>query len=390
MQSLVPGGQGFLRAPDGRAAFVAGGLPGDVVQPLQVDERKRSVHVRAFVLLDGPCRRALPCPVGDRCGGCDWLALPRDEQLRWKRTIVAEAFRRTAKLNVDPGPVRDAGAEFGWRSRIRLQVQGGRVGFFERGSHRLVAIDHCPVADDRLDAGIRWLRGLPEPALARMRSVELRAADVGPCLFVPDRTPRHEAWRALPDGWALAGAGTQRTVVEGIELEVPADAFVQVHTAANRALVDAVVQGAKQRGVSSFCEVYGGIGNFGLPLARLGPGVSIEGVGPASEAAARSAAEAGLPLRVIAGDAGRELKRLRGRFDLVLLDPPRAGAKDALAPAMRLATRWIAFVACDPVTLARDVRTLVEAGWRLDELAAWDLFPQTHHVECVAWLAAPE
>jgi len=390
VESLVPGGQGFLRAEDGRATFVPGGLPGDVVQPLEVDERKRSLHVRSFLLLDGPNRRETPCTIADRCGGCDWMALPRDEQLRWKRTVVVEAFRRTARLDVDPGDVVTAGDELGWRSRIRLQVREGHVGFFERGSHRLVEVSQCAVADRRLDAGVDWLNRLPREALARLDSVELRAADEGPCLFVLDRPPRHPAWDSLPDGWALAGGGSQRTVVDGISLEVPADAFVQVHGAANRALVDAVVEGAKKRGVSSFCEVYGGIGNFGLPLSRLGPGVSIEAVGSASDAARRTAAEAGLSLTVIAGDAAQSLRTLKGKFDLVLLDPPRAGVKAALPPVMKLAPRWIAFVACDPVTLARDVATLVARGWRLDELAAFDLFPQTHHVEVLAWLAAPE
>ena len=159
----------------------------------------------------------------------------------------------------------------------------------------------------------------------------------------------------------------------------------------NQRLVQALLDGAEQREVSTFCDLYCGAGNFSLPLfARGKSGVGIEGSKPAIAAAKRASAEQGLTLaRFIAGDVKEALAKLprTESFDLVLLDPPRSGAREVLPELIRRAPRHIAYCACDPVTLARDLRTLCDSGYVLSAVSGFDMFPQTHHFETLAWLS---
>jgi 23S rRNA (uracil1939-C5)-methyltransferase len=188
-----------------------------------------------------------------------------------------------------------------------------------------------------------------------------------------------------------AGAPSARyEPAEGVYVEVPAGAFSQVNWEVNRALVSAVVTGAAARQCRSFCDLYGGVGNFALPLVKAGgQGTLVERDRRAARAAERAAVAQGLALQVLTLDVPLGLARLRragARPELVVLDPPRSGAKHALDGIVALGPAAIAYVACDPVTLARDVRSLVDRGFVLESVQCFDMFPQTHHVEVLAWL----
>jgi tRNA/tmRNA/rRNA uracil-C5-methylase (TrmA/RlmC/RlmD family) len=177
----------------------------------------------------------------------------------------------------------------------------------------------------------------------------------------------------------------------GVTLEAPVSAFTQVNPEVNAELVEVVVSAAEHRGVRTFLEPYAGAGNFTLPLLRAGlSGRACDSNAAAIGSARRAARRQGLPFDGFdVADAGcwlRQTARSGANADLVLLDPPRRGARDELAAAMALASRAIALVACDPVSLARDLRVLDAAGWHPEFLAAFDMFPQTHHVETLAWL----
>jgi 23S rRNA (uracil1939-C5)-methyltransferase len=157
-------------------------------------------------------------------------------------------------------------------------------------------------------------------------------------------------------------------------------------------LVTEVVDGARARSISTFLDLYAGSGNFSLPLAASG----LSGVAVEAEAASSALAEIASKAQHIAGldvmwspvvPALRALMRGKRRFELAILDPPRAGAKDIIEPLSKLEPEWIAYVACDPVTLARDVKALLGRGYALDRVTGYDMFPQTHHVEVLAWLA---
>ena len=185
-------------------------------------------------------------------------------------------------------------------------------------------------------------------------------------------------------------AEVERFDLPGAYVLAPPGAFTQVNWEVNRALVDAVVQGALRRRASSFADLYSGSGNFSLPLLRAGlSGKGVEVSAASIECAQRAAREQGLGGEFFAGDVGRVAARWATagqRYDLVVLDPPRAGAKEALDSVVRLAGRAVVLIACDPVTFARDLRVLMDRGLVLEEVRAFDMFPQTHHVECLAWL----
>jgi len=177
-------------------------------------------------------------------------------------------------------------------------------------------------------------------------------------------------------------------------VEIPADAFSQINVAVNQKLVAAVTRGAELRKLTTFCDLFAGVGNFALPLSRLGlSGVMVERTPSAVQAAQRAAAEQGLSrLKARTADAARalsDLVREGQRFELVVLDPPREGAPEVVAGIPGLEPRAVAYVACDPATLSRDLKPLVAAGLRVVSVQPFDMFPRTHHFETLVWLEAP-
>ena len=388
----MPGGAGMCRLPDGSVGFVEGAFPGDTVRPLEFVKKRDFSRATRFELVEAsPERVPAPCPVVDACGGCDWMKLERSAELREKASVVVQALERTGGVRLAGVPeVVTAGGELGYRSRIRLHLDDrGRVGFYARGTHALVEVPGCPVAEPEVERGIALVRAVAEAeprAMARFESIEVRARDEGGLAFVAH--PRdvragttHDdelvLERLREHGQAtIARAGTE---------------FSQVNRAVNALLVARVVDGARARSARTFLDLYAGSGNFGVPLARAGIfGVSVESdAGSAARARGRAESEAPGRLRVLAKDVLRGLAALQNEkaaFDLAVLDPPRAGAKEALPGLAALSPRSIAYVACDPVTLARDVRALVEKGWAVAEVTCFDMFPKTHHVETLVWL----
>jgi 23S rRNA (uracil1939-C5)-methyltransferase len=409
IERLVPGGDGFLRLPDGRAAFVTGALPGDVIEPSEIQQRRDYVRAKRFRLVaSGPDRVEPPCPVAARCGGCDLMQLPLHTQLGTKAALLREALVRTGRFREPPAfEVESPGPALGYRSRLRLHVDdAGRVGLFARGSHELVEIPGCVVSDPEIDRALEAIRALSRDDPDAIRSfgeIEIRVAPTGPRVavrFFP-REPPTAAARSLMSRlgptFAVSVEGEREAHVEqryplpnGVELAAPPGAFTQVNWAANFALVRAVLDGAASRAVRSACDLYCGAGNFTLPLAKAGVEcVGVDRVGAALEVAGRTAREQGLGARFTAGQVPAVLDRFareRRHFELILLDPPRAGARAAIDAVAALEPRWVAMCSCDPVTWARDLRALADKGYLLEEVRAFDLFPQTHHVEALAWM----
>jgi 23S rRNA (uracil1939-C5)-methyltransferase len=159
----------------------------------------------------------------------------------------------------------------------------------------------------------------------------------------------------------------------------------------NRLLVESLLAGARARGVGTFADLFAGAGNFALPLLALGcRGVAVESSELAVDGARKAAAAQSLPfdgfVRADATNHARRLAKGGQRFDLVVIDPPRAGVKRGLDQMARLCAGWIALCSCNPVTLARDLRTLVDLGFVIESVEAFDMFPHTHHLETLVWL----
>ena len=340
------------------------------------------------------------------------MMLSPEEQRTQKLAVLREVLLRTAKLDLAGReiPLLCGPSAAGYRRRIRLQIVDGRIGFFARSSHALVAPEHCAVSSPALNGALAELRQLTRSApgtLAGVASIELRQACDGSLSLFLERDPaqpgavpaiaglRERFLCALGTAEAEAPALWQRfELTEQTYLLAPPGCFTQVNWEVNRVLIASVLAGAQARGVRSFLDAHAGAGNFALPLLAQGlSGMAIEcnrlGVYAARQAAERQ----GLPVEAfVVGDSARvarDLGRQGRRFDLVLLDPPRAGVKEGLRELGELSAAWLAICSCNPVTLARDLRTLLDLGFQLEELTAFDMFPETHHLETLVWLRAP-
>jgi len=351
IDGLAAGGEGVGRL-EGRAIFVPGAFPGDVVSVTRGSLKKRWGRAEAWDLLEAsPDRRESPCAWSDRCGGCDWIGYDVDAQRAAKGTIVKDALRRLGRLENVPESldVVAAGPTLGWRRRVRLHVRQ-EIGFHARRTRTIVPIDRCVVADERINEALRGLRA--------------------------ERPP----------------AGTVTVQIEGEGTATYRDEapFVQANPAVNDRLVADVVAVARRRAVR-FLELFAGGGNFSVPLAVAElEGVTVESHPGAVQGARDAASAAGVTdrLDIREGRAEDLLAAPDGQPDLVLLDPPRAGAKDLMASIVALRPAWIAYVSCDPGALARDLGLLQAGGYRLESVTAYDMFPHTHHVETVAWMQA--
>jgi len=348
------------------------------------------------------------------------MHLARAAQLAAKAELLREALRRIGHFESLPNglTVTAAGSDLRYRSRVRLHVdRSGRVGLFAPRSHRLVDVDDCLVGPEVTGEVIRLLRDVgsrESSALRRVETVELRVAPQGPkvVLRIHLRRPRRApgvhpplprevaAWLdrlslSIPlsvvgeDRWEHA---EQRfDLPGGIPLVALPGGFTQINWAVNCELVGSVVNGARQRNVSRFCDLYAGAGNFSLALLATGmSGLAVEVTSAGVKSAAIAAQAAGLPPDTFRqGDALEQCERLRRArevFDLVVLDPPRRGAREVATSVARLAPRHVVFCACDPATLARDLMTLTGHGYQLEQLQGFDMFPHTHHLEAIAWL----
>ena len=373
VERVAHGGSCVGHTPDGRVVFVRHTLPGEQVRVVVTDEHASFLRADAVeVLRASPARVARPCPWAGpgRCGGCDWQHVDLGEQRRLKANVVAEQLHRLAGIDrdvvVEPVPGDDSG--LGWRTRMRLAVDArGRAGLRRHRSHELEPIGDCLIADDRADVPGLVARHWPP-------DVEV-TVDV------------------TSTGDRAVAVGTHRdTITEqaaGRRWEVPVGGFWQVHVGAAELLARTVVSMAKVQPEDECLDLYAGVGLFAGALAPFARRVTaVESEPRAVAAARRNVADLG-NVAVVRGRVDSWLQRRDVRADVVVLDPPRRGAGRAVATRLvELAPRRIVYVACDPAALARDLATFADGGYALEDLRAFDLFPMTAHVECVAALTS--
>jgi tRNA/tmRNA/rRNA uracil-C5-methylase (TrmA/RlmC/RlmD family) len=368
---------------EGRVVFVRHALPGERVV-VEVTEDRGGSFCRAdavSVLRAAPGRVPPPCPlaVPGGCGGCDWQHASGVEQRALKGFVVEEQLRRLAGIARAVRVEELPGGLLHWRTRTRLAVdESGRAGFHPHRSHRVIPVDDCPIAAPGtvdMVAGRSWKPGAElEITLDALSSTHIRS--------VVSQRPT----RVAGDGVAVERAARR-------EWRLDPHGFWQVHPDAADVLAEVVGEWAALDPGSCAWDLYSGAGLFAAVLAsQVGPQgtvVAVESVAAAAENAADNMAD--LPqVRVFRG----RVERVLGAPDLpapsvVVLDPPRKGAGHTVLDA--ITTRGparIVYVACDPAALARDVATLAGLGYGLDKLRAFDTFPMTHHVECVALFTA--
>jgi 23S rRNA (uracil1939-C5)-methyltransferase len=342
----------------------------------------------AAILEPSPARLAPPCPYFGRCGGCHYQHASYEAQLAAKRAILVEELWRQAKIPVDAEIPTVAGEPWAYRNRVQLHIEEGRLGYREAGSHKLCAIDRCPIASPKINAAIAVLNAMMKDRRwpRFVRSIELFTDEERVQLNVVD-TERPVAkqffnWCAETIPGLVPGALDYRG-----EFRVSGNSFFQVNRFLLDALVEAALEGAD--GETSV-DLYAGVGLFTLPLARRFRHVAAVESGAGAVRDLRWNTErAGLGnVRAEQQATEKFLASLDRAPDFVLLDPPRAGlGRQVVSQLIRLRPRAVTIVACDPVTLGRDLAGLTGGGFRIEGLTMVDLFPQTFHLETIVRMA---
>ncbi len=359
---------------DGRVVFVRHGIPGEQVRVRITDDSKPRMWWGEVseVIAARPDRVTPPCPVAGRCGGCDFQHISLSRQRELKAQVIAEQLQRLAGLDLDvtvePVPGDDAG--LGWRTRMRYLVRDHRVGLRAWRSDELVELPEggCRIAHPGGPLDLNAFASIDG-------DVQVVVADDG-CSVVG------------PGGGVLSGDAIVTQSVRGRAFRVRADGFWQVHPGAAEVLTEAVLAGLSPKPGERALDLYCGCGLFAGALVDAGCRVTgIEANRSAIELARTNVPQA----RFFATRVDKAGSRLPKTADLIVLDPPRTGAGAGVVKRItQLGARAIAFVACDPASMARDVATFGEFGYQVSGLRAFDLFPMTHHVETVVLMSRTE
>lgn len=396
LTGMAYGGDAIGRDAQGRMLFVPFAAAGERVRVEIVDAHARWARARLVEVLEpSPARAAPRCRHFTVCGGCHYQHLDPAEQLRAKAEIVAEQLRRIGGFERLPA-IETMASPSPWGTRNHAQfhlTSDGRPGYLESGSSRVVAIEECPVLEPALADLWPRLDLAPVPGLDR---VTLRAgadgqvqivfeAEVEPEVELQLDLPASAVW--LDPSGATVLAGTPWLVFEvlGQPFRVSAGAFFQVHSGLVGPLVERAMQAlAPAPGEVAF-DLYAGVGLFSLFLAQAGAQVIAVEASPAACADFAVNLDACEGVSLYEAEVEQALPAIPERPDLALVDPPRAGlGRHAAEALIARGPRRLAYVSCDPATLARDGRRLAEAGYTLEALALFDLFPQTYHIETLS------
>jgi 23S rRNA (uracil1939-C5)-methyltransferase len=377
IESLVSGGAGLAHAPDGRVVFVAFSAPGELVEARV--EREYPDYIEAAVsrvLEPSPDRVEAPCPVFGECGGCQLQHMSYRAQLAAKEAVVREQLRRIGKL--DDSVVRPiVGAANPWAYRNHLRFSTGKmygdVGFITRRGRGLLKIEACPIADPWVSDLLPKLQGHG----AGLHQVQVR------------HSPETGTFLINPEVPGLEIETGQKAYVEelgGKRFDVSASAFFQVNHAQAEQMVRLVGEALPERG-KLLIDGFAGVGTFAVLFAdRFERVLAIEESNSAARDSERNLAQAP-NVEMLVGKVEDVLPDLEERPDAIVLDPPRPGcAPPVLRAILEFQPATVVYVSCNPATLARDLRVLVNGGYQLDWVTPLDMFPQTGHIECVTKL----
>ncbi len=405
--AIAAGGNGVGRLADGRAVFVPRTAPGDLIEPLGLDVRARFARARSARIAEPGPDRAVPRCVHydrDRCGGCQLQHLNSSGQQAVRRAIVGDAMRRIGHQDVGDPALEVAESEWSYRTKLTLSVKaaGKVIGFHQLGApNRVFDLERCEIAAPALNmlwAAVKAHRGLL-PATAEHLVLRL-ARDGGRHLVV--ECTAGEVWSSARQlGAALQVAGQPATiwwqpeggvarVMSGSPDAYPAVVFEQVHPAMGDRVRQHAVSALGAVAGLRVWDLYAGIGETTRAVLQRGATVESVEADVRAVALAGSADEPGA--RRHHGRAEELVSRLP-RPDLVITNPPRAGMDPTVVDAIRdSAPRRVVYISCDPATLARDIARIQAPStgplFSLSSLVAFDLFPQTAHVESVAVLEA--
>jgi len=435
IERILPGGLGLAHA-DGQTVMVALAAPGDRLR-VRVERAKGTVAFASIeaIIEPSPYRVQPPCPYFGRCGGCDFQQMNYEAQLAAKKEIIRDCLHRIAKIDAPDFQIVAAPNQWHYRSRAQWQfdAERKRLGYFESGSRRVCDVAECAVLVPELQWVLEDLRAsMADELLAGdaqyFRAIAGDETAVAAAGFERSHRTSSQHRHDLEDSVSSIEEEIEEEIGEvtrtiaGETYHLGAESFFQTNVELLPQLIEEAI--GEQHGDSAI-ELYCGVGLFTVHLARrLRDVIGVEDDADAAEFARENLANAGLPnAEVIKSDVGEWLDlecggiaQRRRRFgsdrqhpdksehqkeiqsaltagalqiDFVLLDPPRAGAESrVISGIIKLKPKRICYVSCDPATLARDLSKIIAGGYSLDSILAFDMFPQTHHVETVVHLSS--
>jgi 23S rRNA (uracil1939-C5)-methyltransferase len=384
---------------NGKAVFASYALPDEMVEVALARERQDySVGVTERVVRASPDRVAPPCPYfrPDGCGGCQWQHGGYEAQLRFKAAIVADQFRRIGRLpSAEVRPVIPSPLPYAYRTHATFSVDDqGALCFVAPDGAMLQPIARCLILRPELQELLAGFTGVDFRGVTRAR-LQAGSDPAHRTVILTGEPASIEPIVAALDGASLLVQRGEQTrtirgrdwltyTIHGQTFRASAGGFFQVNLAQAETLVQ-LMQDYAPDSVGHALDLYAGVGLFTAFLARRAQSVlSIEEYAPAVRDARQNLAAFG-NVDVRRGSVEHALKHVEDPIDVVVTDPPRAGMKaEAINHLLRLRPRRILYVSCDPSTLARDARSLTTGGYNLDFVQPVDMFPQTHHIECVA------
>jgi len=413
IDSLAYEGYGLARH-EGKVLFVEYAVPGDRLQVAIYDDRENYAFCRIEQILEpSPIRIEPVCPSFGRCGGCQWLNIDYQALSTLKGELFADVVKRLSGLSISPLPIIPANNPYHYRMRIEVKVRrrGGEniFGFFRRSSYKIVPIEHCYIASEKANEILKEAQSSFRTATdIPFEYVEINTspqAGEGIIIFHIKRRGRDRSLPILQEcasglssvkGWSIAGkmANALKLGFEyaGLNWQVSGSTFYQVNFEQNINLINKVLEFAELTGAETVLDLFCGMGNLSLPLARRAKFLyGIDNCRPAIEDAKHNAEQNDIGnVDFKAMDAERFLEDPPAKFDLVVLDPPRVGCGKLCSKIASLNPKKIIYVSCNPATLARDIKMLVQQGYEVVRSQPIDMFPFTYHIESVTELCKKE
>jgi len=405
------GGSGIAKK-DGKVFFVKGGLPKDVLEVNIIkDKGSYAEAVIAKIIEPSPDRVKPKCPVFDLCGGCQLQNLSYPAQIKEKEHILRETLGRLGGLHdIDIEPVVPSPSEFAFRNKVTLSTWfydgNWHVGYNQKGSNRKVAIESCPISTDIVDKTISRISDVLASLGDRhypLEKIHISSNGVrSQITLVPAHGRRRDLLKTLlkhlrrhqeTENVSVSGAGEAgfEFSILGNKFMTTPSAFTQVNSEVNELMIDTVLKWADLKGEDTVLDLYSGIGNFSIPLARQAREVLAVEVSNNSVKLARKSAQANSVNNIVFQNATSEhaveiLNQEEETFDLIVLDPPREGAKEIIDGLVGLSPKKVIYISCDPATFARDLKRFAELGYKVLKVRPFDMFPQTFHIESIAML----
>jgi 23S rRNA (uracil1939-C5)-methyltransferase len=410
---------GLLRGPQ-KVIFVPDVLPQEEVRVKLISHRKDYAKATLIdVLTPSPYRRDPPCPVFGTCGGCHLQHMDTSAQAVYKQTVLQETLQRIGQIAISPQPIMTSSDPYHYRHRVRFRLlregQSLKMGFYQRGSHELVQVEDCLILNPELKSMMKTLQkpllgGLPflhKPTEMHLQyssySTQVLIVFHGETVKPKGLTEFYaDLKKQLPLGGIVVYTKNKEREIRGqpfllhrlkdMSFRIGDQTFAQPNWMMNELITDKIMQYAQLKGQETVLELYSGMGNFSLFLARQARRVISVESNPQAVRDAKYNAQLNhvTNFEVHHLKAVQDLTRLLKNIpavDLILLDPPRQGAGlDVLKQVCRLRVPRILYLSCDPTTLARDLKFLVQHGYQLGQVQPFDLLPQTYHLEVLVHL----